>query len=322
MAEKRREVMFVMSQLDFENYLSEPCYSGAVSQMKRPVDLSGQKLDKGDFDVLIVHRKYGLCAGEIKSVGFNAADRKLSEQQIQDEVLKVLRKMLKLQKTGTGKTLTAVIMGVEWMRRNKTVDILSGDGKSRAAAHHIKQQLVETARLVIGPQAASRVRLHLVDLDEDGAKLAANVDKLVKTLKSSSTNNEICLIADEASGYREVGKADDIRAGDVPKYTAPAAPLPADGPPVLYVRHQGPGHEEGYTWDCETCGREVGRILTQVLHVGQRGNPSSSSTTALQYRDVFVLLGGDLHDDVRDDAGHVTRPGNGVVRGLRQAGVP
>nr|KAG5688196.1 hypothetical protein BaRGS_027791 [Batillaria attramentaria] len=364
MAEKRGEVMFVMSQLDFENYLSEPCYSGAVSQMKRPADLRGQKLDKGDFDVLIVHRNYSLCAGEIKSVGFNAADRKLSEQQIQDEVLKVLRKMLKLQKTvtisphrsmntskgvvrdeslaelddaelikelksqgvtsvqrftgtrngqqvrlptiiltfglpkaperiwagfyyvkvstfiplplrcfqcqrldltihkknqtpdtiylhglqqiladfpgfrriftdgsksedgrvgaaavmdgrvftrrlanGTGKTLTAVIMGVEWMRRNKTVNILSGDRKSRAAAHHIKQQLEETARLVFGPQAASRVRLHLVNLekkcdDQDGAKLADNVDKLVKTLTSSATNNEICLIADEASGYR------------------------------------------------------------------------------------------------------------------------
>nr|KAG5688194.1 hypothetical protein BaRGS_027789 [Batillaria attramentaria] len=101
----------------------------------------------------------------------------------------------------TGKTLTAVIMGVEWMRRNKTVDILSGDRESRAAAHHIKQQLEETARLVIGPQAVSRVRLHLVHLDKHGAKLAANVDKLVKTLTSSATNNEICLIADEASGY-------------------------------------------------------------------------------------------------------------------------
>nr|KAG5686657.1 hypothetical protein BaRGS_031367 [Batillaria attramentaria] len=102
---------------------------------------------------------------------------------------------------GTGKTLTAVIMGVEWMRQNKTVDILSGDRKSRAAAHHIKQQLEETARLVIGPQAASRVRLHLVHLDEDGAELAANVDKLVKTLTSNATNNEICLIADEAYDY-------------------------------------------------------------------------------------------------------------------------
>nr|KAG5685870.1 hypothetical protein BaRGS_003070 [Batillaria attramentaria] len=288
MAEKRGEVMFVMSQLDFENYLSEPCYSGAVSQMKRPANLRGQKLDKGDFDVLIVHRNYGLCAGEIKSVGFNAADRKLSQQQIQDEVLKVLRKMLKLQKTGTGKTLTAVIMGVKWMRRNKTVNILSGDEKSRAVAHHIKQQLEETARLVIGPQAASRVRLHLVDLDKKRA-----VDKL------------------------EVGEAYSIQTGDVPKYTAPAAPLPADGPRVLYVPHKGPGHEEEYTRDCERCGREVGRILTRVLHVGQSGNPSSSTTTTLQYRDVFVLSLGDLHDD-----GHVTHPANGVVSGLRQAGVP
>nr|KAG5685873.1 hypothetical protein BaRGS_003073 [Batillaria attramentaria] len=99
----------------------------------------------------------------------------------------------------TGKTLTAVIMGVEWMRRNETVNILSGDRKSRAAAHHIKQQLEETPRLDIGPQAVSRVRLHLVHLDKDGAELAANVDKLVKTLTSSATNNEICLIADEAS---------------------------------------------------------------------------------------------------------------------------
>nr|KAG5688205.1 hypothetical protein BaRGS_027800 [Batillaria attramentaria] len=104
--------------------------------------------------------------------------------------------------SGTGKTLTAVIMGVEWMRRNKTVDILSGDRKSRAAASSHKA----------------------------------------------------------AAG--------------------------GDGP------------------------------------AGQGGNSSSSSTTALQYRDVFVLLWGDLHDDVRDDAVHVTRPADSMVRGLRQAGVP
>nr|KAG5697832.1 hypothetical protein BaRGS_016094 [Batillaria attramentaria] len=96
----------------------------------------------------------------------------------------------------------------------------------------------------------------------------------------------------------------------------------ADGPPVITVSHQGPGHEERYTRDCEACGREVGRILTQVLHVGQGGNPSSGSTTALQYRDVFVLSSIYLHDDETDDAGHVIEPAHGAVRGLRQAGVP
>nr|KAG5688189.1 hypothetical protein BaRGS_027784 [Batillaria attramentaria] len=235
-------------KLQFGDYLNQPCYAAAASRFPRPCDLSD--LHEGDFDVLIIHKKMGLIAGEIKSVGIRAKDQGLTDPQIENDVLKMLRKMLKMSKKstrgkqssrkGTGKTLTAVIMGVEWMRRNKTVDILSGDRKSRAAAHHIKQQLEETARLVIGPQAASR----------------------------------------------------------------------------------GPGHEERYTWDCEACGREVGRILTQVLHVGQGGNPSSSSTTALQYRDVFALSVGSLHDDVRDDAGHVTRPAIGVVRGLRQAGVP
>ena len=46
-------------------------------------------------------------------------------------------------------------------------------------------------------------------------------------------------------------------------------------------------------------------------------------TNALQYRDVMVLTGdGSLQDDVRDDAGRVTSPASGFVRGLRDAGMP
>lgn len=44
---------------------------------------------------------------------------------------------------------------------------------------------------------------------------------------------------------------------------------------------------------------------------------------SLQYHDVFVLTGSlDLRDDVKDKTRHVTSPANGVVRGLRAAGVP
>ena len=45
---------------------------------------------------------------------------------------------------------------------------------------------------------------------------------------------------------------------------------------------------------------------------------------SLQYRDVMVMTskGSQLQDDVRDDAGRVTSPASGFVRGLRQAGVP
>ena len=47
-------------------------------------------------------------------------------------------------------------------------------------------------------------------------------------------------------------------------------------------------------------------------------------TNALQYRDVMVLTTDDsqLQDDVTDDAGRVTSPASGFVRGLRGAGMP
>ena len=46
-------------------------------------------------------------------------------------------------------------------------------------------------------------------------------------------------------------------------------------------------------------------------------------TNALQYRDVMVIADDDnLQDDVRDDAGRVTSPASGFVRGLRNAGMP
>nr|KAG5686228.1 hypothetical protein BaRGS_012962 [Batillaria attramentaria] len=95
---------------------------------------------------------------------------------------------------GTGKTLTTVIMSLEWLRQNGTVDILSWYINSLAAAHLIKQQLEETARSILGEQAASRVHLH-DNLQQDGA-----VDRLVATLTARLTS-DVCLIADEASGF-------------------------------------------------------------------------------------------------------------------------
>lgn len=53
---------------------------------------------------------------------------------------------------------------------------------------------------------------------------------------------------------------------------------------------------------------------------------SSCKTVApprLQYRDVFVLANSTrVHDDVRDEAGQVTSRANGVIIGLRAAGIP
>ena len=64
-----------------------------------------------------------------------------------------------------------------------------------------------------------------------------------------------------------------------------------------------------------------------VLHLCRlfRAGPDvTNPTTSLFYRDVFVLTADyvDLHDDVIDDAGQLTSPASGFVRGLRAEGVP
>ena len=88
------EVMFVISQLQFGDYLSDPAYAAAASMLPRPGDptrLMAQKKDEGDFDVLIIHRHYGVIPGEIKSVGDNFAQLGLTQQQQDAALLKKVR---------------------------------------------------------------------------------------------------------------------------------------------------------------------------------------------------------------------------------------
>lgn len=67
LAKERGEVMFVLSHLQYKDYLGEPCYASAVAHLKRPIDLKR----RGDFDMLIIHRCFGLVVGEVKAVGVN-----------------------------------------------------------------------------------------------------------------------------------------------------------------------------------------------------------------------------------------------------------
>ena len=71
----------------------------------------------------------------------------------------------------------------------------------------------------------------------------------------------------------------------------------------------------GLEWRCWRC---VFYRRCNLLRAG------AGHTNALQYRDVLVLTGDDgrLQDDVTDDAGRVTSPASGFVRGLRGAGMP
>ena len=74
-----QETMFILSQLNFGDYLNQPSYAAAVqaSQLPRPSDL-GEKYAAGDFDILLIHRRHGILIGELKSVGKNQAALNLS----------------------------------------------------------------------------------------------------------------------------------------------------------------------------------------------------------------------------------------------------
>lgn len=67
-----KQVMMVISQLDFRKYLdgeNDPIGSAAAALLPRANSLH-KDFQRGDFDILIVHKKYGLIVGEVKSVGY------------------------------------------------------------------------------------------------------------------------------------------------------------------------------------------------------------------------------------------------------------
>ncbi|KAK7106057.1 hypothetical protein V1264_017358 [Littorina saxatilis] len=89
------KVMFVLSQLQFTSYLAEPCFAPAAKKMRRPQDLRKENKDRGDFDILIIHRRYGLMAAEIKSVGTRFTGKPESEESEDKTLASKLKRIIK-----------------------------------------------------------------------------------------------------------------------------------------------------------------------------------------------------------------------------------
>ena len=72
------ETMFILSELNFKDYLNKPFYAKATAKLPKPANLPKQDRHlgkQGDFDVLLIHRKHGILVGEVKSVGRSEAGR-------------------------------------------------------------------------------------------------------------------------------------------------------------------------------------------------------------------------------------------------------
>jgi hypothetical protein len=73
LGEDRKKAMFILSLLNFGDFLNEPTYAAAVKQLKLPlpadVDTLQVKYSDGEADFIIFHHLLGILIGELKAVG-------------------------------------------------------------------------------------------------------------------------------------------------------------------------------------------------------------------------------------------------------------
>nr|KAG5685807.1 hypothetical protein BaRGS_001219 [Batillaria attramentaria] len=100
LADTQGEPMIVISQLQFSDYLRVSRYAKAVRTLPKPKDLEKKKQARGDFDLLFIHKHYGLVIAEIKSVGESFSKLGLTEQQQDDLVAERIKKALEQLKKG------------------------------------------------------------------------------------------------------------------------------------------------------------------------------------------------------------------------------
>lgn len=94
LATAQKEAMIVVSQLQFGKYLHKPCYAAAASHFRRPITLPVE-YRQGDFDLLIIHSKYGLITAEIKSVGANFTELRMSQHKQEVTVVAKIKEAVK-----------------------------------------------------------------------------------------------------------------------------------------------------------------------------------------------------------------------------------
>ncbi|XP_070202814.1 uncharacterized protein [Littorina saxatilis] len=84
--------MFVVSELNFKDYLNEPFYAKHTGKLPKPANLPKELRHhgkQGDFDILVINRQRGILIGEMKSVGKTKANRE------DTDVVKVIDKAVK-----------------------------------------------------------------------------------------------------------------------------------------------------------------------------------------------------------------------------------
>ncbi|XP_025111714.1 uncharacterized protein LOC112574701 [Pomacea canaliculata] len=94
MSEQKGEVLVGLSQLQFGQYLGEPCYAAAAAQFPIPANLPEalpRNWKRGEFDVLLIHRHYGFVVCEVKAFGDNLNQLNMSQESSDSNIRKKLK---------------------------------------------------------------------------------------------------------------------------------------------------------------------------------------------------------------------------------------
>nr|KAG5701993.1 hypothetical protein BaRGS_034575 [Batillaria attramentaria] len=339
--------------LNFNNYLNK--IDPALAQLfPKPSDMPDE-YHRGDFDVLIIHRKYGALIAQLDLLSRGPDAVCLAGPP------------------GTGKSLVLVVKGLISARDSGYyVIVLSTSPFSLAVSKLIHHQLTLTLEKNDNTASlANKVELLVHDLRQDPesveeivkelegrqGKLCVLMDEaifnespvctashnLVRALKRRLANR-LCLWAACLSNANipeelqvetlteslrcapsvcrqvEMGLA---RISDVDRYTTVSTP-PAYGPDVIRLRHQGTEHNTEWPVDCVACGEKIAEVLKKLLHESESELQAAlNAPSPLQYRDVLVLTrSADLHETTTDENNQEKTRASGVVRGLRSQDIP
>ena len=101
LGEQQGEPMMVLSELQFHQYLdgdTDVLHRAACAQLPRPADLTQRSDRSGDFDILILHRSYGLIVCEMKSVGADPRQIPDVDRAVSSRVGKAVRQLDKAER--------------------------------------------------------------------------------------------------------------------------------------------------------------------------------------------------------------------------------
>nr|KAG5694826.1 hypothetical protein BaRGS_019203 [Batillaria attramentaria] len=174
LGEQRQEAMFVMSSLDFTHYLNKLDATHAA-QFPLPGDLPSTQRE-GDFDVIVIHRKYGVLLGEIKSVGIH--DNNPTDKAVADKVTKAVKQLDKYVRAAVALCVCSDVMSDRTTPWHVDAAVLGKLDSCLAASRLVHQQLVMTLQADPTPHQA----VHF--LHYDLANRPGDVEAALQTLES------------------------------------------------------------------------------------------------------------------------------------------